>query len=475
MDAIMGFIAPLFWGVLLLSLLVFVHEGGHFLAARACGVRVTEFFLGLPFRYNLHITSKRIGTKFGVTPLLLGGYAAICGMDPEQAPHAERVLARIHQAGSLSVDELAADLEITADEALEACVFLMGWGSILPVYDESKGEGPTSKYYPSRYMAPARDASGHTVFDGRAFKRDGATKDGEAWQLPCSERDFFLAERSHTYIGKGFFKRAFMLVAGILVNLITGVALFVVAYSVIGYRAPVDVNVIGSVSDGSPAVAAGIHAGDRILSVDGASVGSWSELLTALGDRGPGESVTLEVWTPDQPESTERQLDAVDDGYLQDHGATRTVDAKLDDSGLLGIGVLYHAMKVDPLAAARMSVDYLAQTAQGVAKLLMPQHTKEVLDSSTSVVGISVLSAQAAEQGAASFMSFAALISFSLGFMNLLPIPPLDGGKLVIEIIQAVRGKELSVKAQTVVSYVGIAFFAFLFLYMLRADILRLL
>ena len=60
-----------------------------------------------------------------------------------------------------------------------------------------------------------------------------------------------------------------------------------------------------------------------------------------------------------------------------------------------------------------------------------------------------------------------------LGVMNLLPIPPLDGGKLVIEIIQKIAGRELPLKVQTVVSYVGIALFALLFVYMLRSDILR--
>lgn len=82
MDTLVQVVTTAFWGLLLLSALVFLHEGGHFLAARACGVRVTEYFLGLPCRFNLSYTSKRIGTKFGITPILLGGYAMICGMDP---------------------------------------------------------------------------------------------------------------------------------------------------------------------------------------------------------------------------------------------------------------------------------------------------------------------------------------------------------------------------------------------------------
>ena len=90
-----------------------------------------------------------------------------------------------------------------------------------------------------------------------------------------------------------------------------------------------------------------------------------------------------------------------------------------------------------------------------------------------SVVGISVMSAQAAAEGPTTYLALAALISFSLGLMNLLPIPPLDGGKLVIEVIQAVTRRELPLKVQTVVSYVGVALFLALFVYVLRNDILR--
>ena len=62
MQAAWGFLSALFWGVLLLSVLVFVHEGGHYLAARAFGVRVTEFFLGLPCRARFSFKSKKVGT-----------------------------------------------------------------------------------------------------------------------------------------------------------------------------------------------------------------------------------------------------------------------------------------------------------------------------------------------------------------------------------------------------------------------------
>ena len=138
MDTVLSVLSSVFWGLLMLSVLVFLHEGGHFLAARACGVRVTEFFLGLPCRFDIHHTSRRIGTKFGVTPLLLGGYAAICGMDPTDVSRADRVLAAIYRHGRVTVADLAVELELSEEDVLEACALLLGWGSIAPWYEEGE-------------------------------------------------------------------------------------------------------------------------------------------------------------------------------------------------------------------------------------------------------------------------------------------------------------------------------------------------
>ena len=158
--------------------------------------------------------------------------------------------------------------------------------------------------------------------------------------------------------------------------------------------------------------------------------------------------------------------------YQRD-GKKHSTSVALKEDERLGVYASTQVVHLDPITSARLSFSYVVQTAEGVMRLLQPQHTMEVLDQSTSIVGISVMSSQAAAAGPATFLTFAALISFSLGFMNLLPIPPLDGGKLVIEIIQKIAGRELPLKVQTIVSYVGIALFVLLFIYMLRSDILR--
>lgn len=480
MDSVIAFIGPIFWGLVLLSALVFVHEGGHFLAARACGVRVLEFFLGMPCRFNIHHVSKRIGTKFGVTPILLGGYAEICGMDPTNVACAPQVLDAIHRHGIAHVADLASELGVTVSEVEDACSLLYGWGSIVPwdIETEPGGKEPqVSRGFPLAFAAVARDAKGNTVYDGRAFNRSSATKEGEPWNPPMGEQAFFEAERSHTYVGKGFWRRAFMLVAGIAVNILTGFLLVIAVYSVLGVSTPVDANVVGGVIDGSCAEESGLKAGDRIQEVDGRPVDSWMSLLEALDSTDKKDGVSLKVWRPHDESDAFEKLSVDEfahvDTWAREHGDFLTIDASFDEDGTLGINVPTQIMHLDPVQSCQIAVDNIISTAQSVMSLLNPAHTMEILDNSTSVVGISVMSAEAAAEGPSSFLNLAALISFSLGFMNLLPIPPLDGGKLLIEAIQAVTRREVPIKIQSVISVVGIVLFGLLFLYMLRADFLR--
>lgn len=452
MSSIITVITSLFWFVVVISVLVFVHEGGHFLAARACGVRVTEFFLGMPCRLNLHHVSKRIGTKFGITPLLIGGYAMICGMEPFDDDLGPRALALIHRRGRISVEDLARELGVDDDRALNICVALMGWGSVAPYYDPEKGEKPDGKFYATTYESMPRDAAGLTVYDGRRFDRAHATAQGDPWEPPHGDEAFFNSERARTYLGKGFWKRALMLVAGIVVNIAVGFLLMMSVFSIIGYDVSYDVNQVGDVTAGSVAAEIGLQPGDRITSVGGVDTDTWTAIVTqidALSGQGPFE-ITFEH-----------------------DGQDRSAQVELADDELLGISVMQEHVRLNPVDSARVSAATIGATAQAIARLLVPSQTMEVLSSSSSVVGIAVMSGQAAAAGAATFLNFAAALSFSLSFMNLLPIPPLDGGKLLIEVIQAVIRRPVPMKAQTAITYVGVGLLLLLFIFMLRQDILR--
>lgn len=452
LGAAWGAAQAVFWGALVLSFLVFIHEGGHFLAARSCGVRVTEFFLGLPCRFNLSRASRRIGTRFGVTPVLLGGYAAISGMEPVDEELAGRVLVAVTRGGQMGLSELAERLGAGEQDVADTAAALCAWGSIEPVYDAEKGEGPQVKHYASAYRSVSRDPEGNTVYDGRAFDRAHASEAGAPFEPPAGDEAFFRSERSRTYLGQGFWKRAWMLLAGIIVNICAGFLILVFVYSVVGVQGIDGTNRLGGVEAGSPAAQAGLKAGDAVTRVDGTACSTWQEVYDALSAHEGSGPVRL----------------AYERG-----GRTTEVSVTPDAQRRIGISASLTTVRLDPGRAAAASASYVGATAQAIAQLVTPQHTMEVLDNSTSVVGISVMSAQAAQAGIASLLSFVALISFSLGFMNLLPIPPLDGGKLLIEVVQAVSRRTVPVRVQNAVSIAGIVLFGLLFVYMLRGDIIR--
>lgn len=136
----MNVILMVFYLAVALGALVFIHEGGHFLAARAFGVRVTEFMLGLPGP-SIGFTWR--GTRFGVTAVPLGGYAKVCGMEPgPENPHMERALAFISSRGTVYADDFAAEAGITTEEAVETFYALEEWDCGAPLVVVTTARGP---------------------------------------------------------------------------------------------------------------------------------------------------------------------------------------------------------------------------------------------------------------------------------------------------------------------------------------------
>lgn len=454
MDGFMGALGAIFWGLILLSVLVFIHEGGHFLAARALGIRVTEFFLGLPFRWRLSHTSKRYGTAYGVTPLLLGGYTMVCGMDSQVTDRLAPALALVQERGRVSVADAADALGCTPDEVLEAFATLTDWASIEGYYDPALGEKPSQSTYPDSFQTRERDGHGLTRFDrGNDFTLAGSTAAGEPHPLEGTAGEALDREKARTYAGHGFWGRCLVLVSGVAINIICGFLLVVAVLTLAGVPMAVNEPVVGGVQADSVAAAVGLQEGDRITAVDDVAVSDWNGLVDALqeqADAPDGFTLTYER----DGENHDVHVDDLSQGHLGIEAATETVHVPVDQ-------------------AFTVAWNYVGTTAQYIMRLLQPAHMGEVVSNSTSVVGISVMAGEAASQGIGSLALLAAAVSLSLGFMNLLPIPPLDGGKVLIELIQAIIRRPLSMKVQAAISYVGIALFILLFFVLLRQDIVR--
>ena len=455
----MGFIAPLFWGLLVLSVLVFFHEGGHYFAARLFNVRATEFFLGMPSRFRLSRKSKKYGTEYGVTPILLGGYTRICGMEGEQDELLGRALAFVQKKGRVTAEDVANELECDVERAWKILITLSDWASIEPYYNPELGEAPGQKTYPEQFQTVARDDEMLTEYDkGHRILEGKGSKAGEPREIGMGAEEFLAQERSHTYLGCGFFKRIVMLAAGPFVNIALAFVIVVASLMIGGVEYAVDSNTLGGVVEGSYAAKAGMVAGDTITAIDGNKIESWTSLVDEL------DKVLVA--------GNEFDVEFTHDGSAKTAHIAIAAD---EQSPLLGVNAkteFYHPTFAEAASAA---LSYAAEVGSFALKLITPTQTMEVLNQSTSVVGISVMAADAARQGIMDLALLTASISMSLGFMNLLPIPPLDGGKMLIEVIQLIIRRPLSIKAQSIISYVGIAFFLFVFVFVLRNDILRIL
>ena len=366
-----------------LGFLVFIHEGGHFVAARAFGVRVSEFMIGLP---GPCIGIQRGETKFGVTAVPLGGYARVCGMEPgEMSPYLEAAMASVYARGTALMEDVASDCDCSDDEAYEALEELVEWGTIV---------GPKKTDEFNVYRVPERKPTAlQTKRDQRKAKRmngpsqDAAAaganaavpatlKEGEPAPLRDSH-EAFEHEYRQQYRSLPSWKRIVILLAGPGVNLLFAILAFVLIYSVLGF----------------------------------------------------------------------------------DYQNTQT-------------GEVQHVV-VSPLRALEAGFAYIAMVVQAVIGLFNPQTAAETVSNSTSVVGIAVMSKSAFEAGLTNVLSFTAMLSVSLGIMNLLPIPPLDGGRFVIEVYQRIRRKVVGVRAMNYLSFAGMALFMLFFIVMMNQDIQR--
>jgi regulator of sigma E protease len=457
LSTVASVLSAVFWGLLVLSVLVFVHEGGHYLAARAFHVRVTEFFLGLPCRWRLSRRSAKVGTEVGVTPLLLGGYTRICGMEGTADELLAAALACVMRRGRVSAADLAGELGCDTKRAYGLLATLTDWAAVRPFYDAELGESPAQRDYPAAFETLARDANLLTEYDrGHDFSLLGSTAAGEPHRTGLTDGELLAHERDRTYQGVGFLKRCLMLLAGPAVNIVLAFAIVTCALMVHGVDYAANVSTLGGVEASSVADEVGLAAGDSITAVDDTSVATWDELVDALSPHlEAGEDFSLT--------------------YARD-GETKTVEVDLPDgepTEALGIYSSVATYRPTLAEAAQASVAYAGEVASFAVRLVMPQHTMEVLGQSSSIVGIAVMASDAASTGPSNLALLAAAVSMSLGFMNLLPIPPLDGGKILIEVVQLALRRPLSTRVQNAVSLVGLAFFALVFLVVVRNDVLR--
>jgi len=410
--------AALFWGILTFSVLIIIHEGGHFLTARAFGVKVHEFMIGLP---GPAIRWHGPKTTYGVTAIPLGGYVRIAGMEPgPENPLLATVLAAVTLRDDANAFEVATELGLEESDVDAALIVLADWFAIEPV------EGDEYRY---RSRFDAADANDANALLDRA--------------------------RAITYRALPTWKRLVVLSSGVVMNLLAAVLVFTVVLSVWGYYP--ETGAVGTVSPGSAAEKAGLVVGDRLVSVDGEKVEGWQALIVLLGAHEVGDSVTI--------------------AYVRDGVKATTVavlGAKPDGSGpLLGVGPETKLVVLSPPRAFATSFGFIGLTLKAILGYFNPDTFRVSIQHSSSVIGAAYMAADAAKSSALDYAGLFAMLSLALGVINIVPIPPLDGGKVAIEIIEKLRGRPLPTRFSVGVSVGGALLLFTLIGYLMYADVMR--
>ncbi|WP_327437317.1 RIP metalloprotease RseP [Spiribacter roseus] len=420
--------------VLVIGVLVAVHEFGHFWVARRVGVRVLRFSIG--FGRPLLQRTGADGTEYVLAAIPLGGYVKM--LDEREAPVDEAEQHRAFNRKPL----WARNAVICAGPAFNFAlaivaywlVFVIGATEVRPVI------GP---------VAPESPAATAGLASGDEFLRVDGNR-VQAWD-----------ETVMTLIGAaddGPFPIEVERAGGARASLdldLTGVQLLEEQGEVlerIGLQPmqPRIDPVINEVVEGSSAARAGLQPGDRIRALDGEPMDTWRALVMAIRDR-PEQTVSL---------AFERQGDTLTRTFTLDSRGSGG-----DRTGVLGVtpqvpegtfSNLRHEVRYGPVAAVGEAVGSSWRAATLTVDVLVKMVIGEAsVKNLSGPINIAQYAGDSVSLGLIPFLKFLAIVSISLGILNLMPVPVLDGGHLLYNTIEWVRGRPLSEAAQGMGQQIG--------------------
>lgn len=443
--------------IIVLGVLIFVHELGHFWAAKAVGIEVQRFSIGLGPR----VWGFRRGeTEYVLSAIPLGGYVKMGGMGDEVM---DRVEGGAVEGAATDPSRAFDSKPLWARTLVISAGVLMNMLFAFLVYTVVAGAWGVQELDTTRVASVRAEAL-------------PAGAEG-LLQLPPGARIVQVGDRRVEHWGD--VREAFTGLPAGLVTVVTAepeARLEVVLPPAGADRAAIVQALeywleprVAALFPGSPAERGGIEPGDRLVAVDGEPVTSWWTFVSLVQARpGVRTEITLErggerlvrAVTPDSNTGTDPVT-----------GEPRTV-------GYVGIfpDQPTVAVRVTPLEAIQTGVRETVAVTTFILTSLRDLVTGQVSPRNLgSIVTIGQASGQAADAGVAVFLRFMALFSVNLAILNLLPIPILDGGHLVFLAVEAIRGKALTVEQRVRWSQVGFVIVVGIMLLALSNDVLRLL
>lgn len=403
--------------VIVFGIIVVVHEYGHLFFAKRAGILVREFSIGMGPKIFAH--QAKDGTFYSIRILPLGGYVRMAGWGDDATEIKKGTPASLmiveNQVVKINLSE-----RVTLENSVPMLVTEYDFEEALFIEGEVFGEI-------KRYSVD---------HDATIIEADGT-------ELRIAPRD--VQYQSASVLGKILTN-----FAGPLNNFILGIIAFIIITFMQG-GVPSNTNQIGQVQSGTPAYSAGLQPKDKIQAVNGEKTGNWQEVVQRISAN-DGSEIKLDI---------ERD------------GASKTLELKPEKiDGRYRIGIT-QTIKTGFLDKLTGGFTQAANAATLIFKALGNLIAQPSLDKLGGPVAIYDLSGQAAREGLLSIIALLAMLSINLGIVNLIPIPVLDGGKIVLNIVEALRGKPLSQEKEGILTLVGLVFMVVLMIAVTWNDILR--
>lgn len=450
-----GFGLSLLWFLVAIGVLVTIHEFGHFWVARRLGVKVLRFSVG----FGRPLWKRRFGrdaTEFVIAAVPLGGYVKM--LDEREAPVApgerERAFNRQPVGTRMAVVVAGPLFNFLFAIAAYWLMFVSGVPGIKPVVGEIA---------PASHAASAGFQPGDEILaiDGRAVA---------SWDMALVELLEAALDRRESAVEVDSPQQGRRLLVldlrdapevldkgGVLQNL--GLSPWVMQL------APV----IDRTLEGGAAAAAGLQAGDRILSADGQAIEDWSAWVEYVRSR-PGQEIALRV----QRDQAEVALRLVPEAVEEEGETLGRIGAYVRVPE--GEHPLRTVVRHGPLEAVPQALDKTWSMSILTLRTLWAMVTgRASVENISGPISIAQYAGISATIGLAYFLGFLAVVSISLGILNLLPIPILDGGHLMYYCIELFKGSPVSEATQALGQQVGILMLIALMALAFYNDLARLL
>lgn len=454
------FLGSIWWLLVALGLLITFHEFGHFWVARRCGVRVLKFSIG--FGRPIWSRTGADGVEYVISILPLGGFVKMLdereGEVPDSQLHEAFNRKPVWQRIAIVVAGPAFNLVFTI--LAFWIMFMVGIPESRPILGEVSGIAAASGLQSGDEIV-AVDQQETRTWSHAVLALVTHAIDREPVQITVREADG--SESTHeldlSQLEDGFSEE----------NTLEAIGL-----------TPWRLNIpaiVGTVSPDSPAAAAGIYPGDRIVRVNGEEVPGWSwvgylvqkhgsdEQFLALTLERDGEQ--LEVKIKPRKESS---------GLFSSRLLLGVSNAEPDADQRIAWERSFMLLQYGPVAAMQASFDETRRLTVAtfglLGRMLMGQASVKNL---SGPISIAQFANSSAGLGLSNFLFFLGAISLSLGILNLLPIPVLDGGHLLYYLIEWAKGSPVSERIQMVGQYAGLVVLAGLMSLAFINDILRLI